>query len=123
MRLTHHQVQPQCPPPAKLRDDCTYLVVGGTGGLGRAIVKFFARLGAKHIMTMSRSGATSQTAFIEEMRNAGVNLCVHQGSIVDIENVRKAVTLAADRPIRGVVQGAMVLHVTSPTTTLVFYLF
>ena len=114
--LNHPQVQPQAPSPAKLKDDYTYLVVGGLGGLGRAIIRFLAQLGAKHIATLSRSGTASsgKRAFVEEMRDAGVDLIVHQGSVVEIEDIKKVQELAGQRPIRGVVQGAMVLQVTLP---------
>ena len=80
---------PQTPSHTKVSVNNTYLVVGGLGGLGRAIIRFFATLGAKHIAILSRSGAESdsQKAFVKEMSDAGVNLIVHQGSVVNIEDI------------------------------------
>lgn len=105
---------PQTPSHTKVSVNNTYLVVGGLGGLGRAIIRFFATLGAKHIAILSRSGAESdsQKAFVKEMSDAGVNLIVHQGSVVNIEDIIKVKELTRQWPIRGVVQGAMVLQVS-----------
>jgi NAD(P)-dependent dehydrogenase (short-subunit alcohol dehydrogenase family) len=109
-------VLPQTPSSPKLNANNTYLVVGGLGGLGRAIIRFLSTLGAKHIATLSRSGAESgsKKAFVKEMSDAGVNLTVHQGSVVNIEDIRKVKEQTRSRSIRGVVHGAMVLQVSLP---------
>jgi hypothetical protein len=45
------------------------------------------------------------------MHDGGVNLMIHQGSAGNVEDVRKVKEAAGKRPVRGVVQGAMALHV------------
>jgi NAD(P)-dependent dehydrogenase (short-subunit alcohol dehydrogenase family) len=97
-----------------LKDDQTYLVVGGLGGIGKALVRHLAGLGAKHIATLSRSGADNEnkSAFVREMREAGVNLIIQQGSVTEIEDVKKLKDLVGKRSIRGIIQGAMVLQVS-----------
>ena len=94
--------------------ESTYLVVGGLGGIGRSIVKYLAELGAKHIATLSRSGADTikNKAAIKEMLDIGVKLTIHQGSVAEIKDITKVQKLAGNRPIRGIVQGAMVLQVS-----------
>ena len=106
---------PRSPKPVKLKGNCTYLVVGGLGGLGRAIIRFLAHQGAKHIFTLSRSGAgsNSKKLFVKEMQEAGVNLTIQEGSVVVAEDIQKLVKLAGKRPIQGIIQGAMVLQVRS----------
>ncbi len=110
------QIQPQTPPLARLDAQSTYLVAGGLGGLGRAMIRFLTTLGAKHFITLSRTGAdsSSKKAFVQEMKNAGVNLIVHQGSVVNIKDIKRVKELAGPYPVRGIIQGAMALQVTLP---------
>lgn len=99
-----------------MNPDNTYLVVGGLGGLGRAIIRFLATLGAKHIATLSRSGIEggSKEVFVKEMRDAGLDLIVQRGSVASIDDIRKLKEATQPWPIRGVIQGAMVLQVGLP---------
>ncbi|MFF0854600.1 SDR family NAD(P)-dependent oxidoreductase [Streptomyces sp. NPDC003280] len=48
--------------PAGLRDDRTYLVTGGLGGLGLATARKLAALGARHLTLVSRSGKAAPEA-------------------------------------------------------------
>lgn len=115
--LTQAKIQPQIPSLTKLSEDSTYLVVGGLGGLGRAITRFLATLGAKHIVTLSRSGVGGKETFVKEMRGIGVNLIIHQGSVASVEDIQKLKSLTRNRPICGIVQGAMVLQVSLSRST------
>lgn len=89
-------------------------MVGGAGGLGRAAIKHFASLGAKHIITLSRSGPDSQVMrqLVEEMRMVGVSVIVWKGSVTDTATIKSIKEHAKRFPIKGVVQGAMVLQVS-----------
>jgi len=90
-------------------------VVGGLGGIGRTLLKYLAQLGARHIATLSRSGAETidNKAIVKEMLEIGVDLTIYQGSVANINDVFKIQQMAGKRPIRGVIQGAMVLQVSS----------
>jgi NADPH:quinone reductase-like Zn-dependent oxidoreductase/SAM-dependent methyltransferase len=106
------QVQPRQPPAPELKGDCSYLVIGGTGGLGKAILKHLVGLGAKRIVTLSRTGSDSQsmTDLVDEMLAVGVEVVVCKGSVTD-EATLVSIKQQANRfPIRGIVQGAMVLQ-------------
>ncbi|HEX4448075.1 MAG TPA: acyltransferase domain-containing protein, partial [Polyangiaceae bacterium] len=46
---------------AAIRDDGTYLVTGGLGGLGLSVAGWLARRGARHIVLAGRSEVTSET--------------------------------------------------------------
>ena len=48
--------------PAGLRDDRTYLVTGGLGGLGLATARKLAALGARHLTLVSRGGKPAPEA-------------------------------------------------------------
>lgn len=96
----------------KLKPDSSYFVVGGTGGLGKATLRLLANLGAKRLVTLSRSGSDSQTTreMIEEMSARGVEVIVHKGSVLDKATLEALNKQCKDYPIKGVVQGAMVLQ-------------
>jgi hypothetical protein len=53
----------------------------------------------------------SKTALVREMREAGVSLVIQQGSVTEIEDIKKLKDLVGERTIRGIIQGAMVLQV------------
>lgn len=107
------QVQPVQPPTPKLKSEASYLVVGGTGGLGRTIIHHLAHLGAKHIMTLSRTGTANNemAEMVEEMKHRDVELIVCTGSVSNAEDLEILKAQTKNRPIRGIVQGAMVLQV------------
>lgn len=98
----------------RLRDDRTYLVVGGLGGIGRAVIKLLTKLGAKNIFTLSRSGAVSsaQKQFLVKMEQAGINIVVHKGSVGSLDSILAVKKLAGSQLIAGVIQGAMALEVS-----------
>jgi NADPH:quinone reductase and related Zn-dependent oxidoreductases len=46
-------------PDDLLRHDATYVIIGGTGGLGRSISRWMISKGARHIVLLSRRGSSS----------------------------------------------------------------
>ncbi|PVI01286.1 polyketide synthase [Periconia macrospinosa] len=105
-------IQPPKPSAVELDPNCSYLVIGGSGGLGRAILRHLADLGAKHLVTLSRSGSDSQwmRELTTEMSARGVEVVVHKGSVLDKQEIEAIKTHSRLHPIRGIVQGAMVLQ-------------
>lgn len=100
-----------------IRSDATYLITGGTGGLGRSICKWLAQNGAKHIVLVSRSGLAVAAAqrLVDELNALGVQVHVHKCDVGDKEQLQTVIreTLDANPPIRGVFHGAMALHVSA----------
>ena len=92
----------------------SYLITGGTGGLGRSIIKWLAGEGAKHIITASRSGAKQKgiPELIDELLKMGVNLVVKVCDIGDRCQVQNLISdcHATLPPIKGVIHGAMALR-------------
>jgi NAD(P)-dependent dehydrogenase (short-subunit alcohol dehydrogenase family) len=111
--ITSHQVERPRPPPPTVKEDASYLIIGGTGGLGKAIIRHLVKIGARHIIAMSRSGAGDEDtlALIDDCRTAGVDVVIQRGSVLSTEDLLETVALAGKRQIRGVIQGAMVLKV------------
>ncbi|KAB8360847.1 hypothetical protein FH972_024581 [Carpinus fangiana] len=96
-----------------LKADASYLLIGGTGGLGRSMTKWLASKGAKNIILVSRSATVSERvqALMDELAPQGVKIVVRPCDVADAASVKKLVSNCADLPpIRGVVQGAMVLR-------------
>ncbi|KAL4928189.1 type I polyketide synthase [Aspergillus undulatus] len=108
---------PSMPAQAQLRDDASYIIVGGLGGLGRSITVWLAEHGAKHIVALSRSGAkdADSRAFVEDIRSRGVNLIAPPCDVASKEAVADMVQ-GLERfglpRVRGIINSAMVLRDT-----------
>jgi len=93
--------------------DASYLLAGGLGGLGRSITRWMARRGARNFIFVSRHGASSQqaSALLRELGAMGVNSAVLECDIADEAALSTALSgvLTSMPPLRGVIQGAMVL--------------
>lgn len=101
---------------ARMNPNATYIVTGGFGGLGRAIIRWLASIGSRHFIVPSRSGVTSHEAkaLVEEMLGLGVEILADKCDIADSVQLDCLVTKASLTmpPIRGIIQGAMVLKVS-----------
>ncbi|PTB70249.1 polyketide synthase [Trichoderma citrinoviride] len=109
------QVRATHPAPRSdmLERDATYLIIGGTGGLGRSIARRMVKRGARHIILLSRSGKITDdvSKLMKESRRLGASIYVVPCDVADAESVRSLVDeLQEDMPpIRGVIHAAMVL--------------
>ncbi|KAL1954584.1 hypothetical protein VTO42DRAFT_919 [Malbranchea cinnamomea] len=97
-----------------LQGEATYLIVGGTGGIGRSITRRLLQHGARHIVLLSRSGKVTNelNQLIKESHKMGASVCTKKCDIADEAAV---VTLLAELretlpPIRGIIHAAMVLR-------------
>lgn len=100
------------------RADATYLIVGGTGGLGRSMTKWMVGKGARHVVLVSRSarleGAVQKLA--QDLKNsADASIVVRACDVTSKESVDKLIGECATElpPIAGVVHAGMVLRVSS----------
>jgi acyl transferase domain-containing protein len=60
-----------------LREDGTYLVTGGLGGLGLKLAQWLADRGARHLVLVGRSAATDEArAAIKKMEGSGARVAV-----------------------------------------------
>ncbi|KAL2119996.1 hypothetical protein VTJ04DRAFT_6957 [Mycothermus thermophilus] len=96
-----------------LRPDATYVLVGGTGGLGRSMARWMASKGAKTIVLVSRSGSVKGRVkeLVDELASQGVSVVVRPCNVADKQDVDALISSLSDLPpIRGVVHGTMVLR-------------
>ncbi|KAL4940592.1 hypothetical protein BDV06DRAFT_223966 [Aspergillus oleicola] len=98
----------------RLDPNATYVLVGGFGGLGRSLARMFASSGARHLAIFSRSGAVSIAAqeCVGEIEQLGTQVQVYKCDVSSAIAVKEAVEDIQNHlpPIKGVIQGAMVLR-------------
>ena len=100
----------QSAPSLKLRPNATYLIVGGLGGIGRSLCEWIVDRGAKHLIILSRNARAGP--YLANLEEAGCKVRVVGCDVSDESQVAWALQSCADLPpIRGVIQGAMVLQV------------
>ncbi|KAL6718615.1 hypothetical protein ACLMJK_002849 [Lecanora helva] len=105
---------------AMLSSNATYVLVGGLGGLGQSLAGLLVRLGARNLCFISRSGMKSTAAgqLIEQLGADGVTTEVHSCDVSNEDELAKTLQNCSRTmpPIKGVIQGAMVLHDVSFAT-------
>ncbi|KAJ0330269.1 hypothetical protein COL5a_003329 [Colletotrichum fioriniae] len=98
-------------PNGLLRPDRTYLIMGGSGGLGLSLTRWMIRHGARNIVITSRRAQTNADLQVEA-RRAGA--AVHTFAVDVTQRVEVETAVATIRatmpPIAGVCNLSMVLH-------------
>ncbi|KAL4936566.1 hypothetical protein BDV06DRAFT_227771 [Aspergillus oleicola] len=106
-------ITPDAANPLMLDADATYLIVGGTGGLGANVATFLAQKGARHLAIISRSGPASKNGdiFTQRLASRGVKVGLYAADASDQTAMRKALAQCAVElpPLGGVIQSAAVL--------------
>ena len=97
-----------------LREDASYVLAGGLGGIGRSMGRWMASKGAKHLIFLSRSGKVTGDAvdMVEELKKQGCEAHVFACDVSDAERMKEVFEQCARTlpPIRGCIQGSMVLQ-------------
>ncbi|KAI9647281.1 hypothetical protein NHQ30_003664 [Ciborinia camelliae] len=97
-----------------LRPDATYILIGGTGGLGRGMARWMVNKGAKHLVLVSRSGSVTGKVkeLVDDLSAVGANIVVRSCDVTDSGAVNNLIAdVFTDMPeVRGVIHGAMVLR-------------
>lgn len=94
--------------------DGTYIITGGSGGIGRALTYWLANHGAKCIILASRSSQPNEKtrAMMEQLTGRGTNVVYCQCDVTVREEVERLVKESSGMPrIRGVIHGAVVERV------------
>ncbi|KAK1569964.1 beta-ketoacyl synthase domain-containing protein [Colletotrichum navitas] len=99
---------------ALLKPDATYLLIGGTGGLGRSMARWMIEHGARNLVLLSRSGSATGKVkvLIDEAAEEGAHVTVRSCNVADKASVEQLFNsgLRGLPPVRGVIHGAMVLR-------------
>ena len=92
------------------------MLVGGLGGIGRAIALWMVDNGARNLIFVNRSGLIRQEArdLVQALQNQGANVSVFACDVSDSEQLRQVVfeSSSGTPPIKGVIHTAMVLKVS-----------
>ena len=103
-------------PVLRLRDDVAYLLGGGLKGLCGSLAIYMARLGARHLVAMSRSGSprtdVKTKGVLRNLEGLGCHCEVVAGDVSIEADVLRAFELSS-KPICGIIQGAMILRVST----------
>ena len=95
------------------------MIVGGLGGIGRSISRWMVSQGAQNLILVSRSAETQPNVqqLTEELNKAGCKVAVKSCDISDSAQFTQMLQKVGQEmpPIRGVIQGAMVLKVRTST--------
>lgn len=105
----------ECAQRGLFRGDATYLLVGGTGGIGRSVATWMAENGAQSFVFLSRSAASPEhEPFLSELESyPGCRVQAMSGDVSNAADVERAVALAPRKqPVAGVIQLSLVLCVS-----------
>lgn len=101
-------------PSWRFDEHASYLIAGGSGGLGRAIARWMVDRGARHLILPSRSGAASAAAseLVSELTGRGVHVVAPRCDVSCEESLARVLAECAETmpPIRGCINAAMVLQ-------------
>lgn len=97
--------------PINFNSSASYLLVGGLGGLGRAISTWMVDHGARELIYLSRSAGVGShdEAFVNELKSMDCDVKLVKGDVTNPDNVAKAVA-ATTYPLKGLIQMSMVLR-------------
>ena len=111
------RVAPSAINPLFLREDASYLLIGGLGGIGRATASWMLRHGARNFIFASPSGSEKQKAkeTVALLKEQGAQVSVFKCDISNIEDLDQLLEHSKPDmpPIRGVIHGALVSKVKS----------
>jgi NAD(P)-dependent dehydrogenase (short-subunit alcohol dehydrogenase family) len=100
------------PTQLRLRDNATYLVTGGLGGLGLETARWMVREGARNLALMGRRPPDPKTeAVLHEMTRDGARIAIEKCDVSDEAELHEALNRISRSmpPLRGIVHAAGVL--------------
>ncbi|KAG5810647.1 hypothetical protein H9Q74_013896, partial [Fusarium xylarioides] len=109
-------ILPRSPAP-NFSSYASYLLVGGMGGIGRAIAYWMVSKGARNLIFLSRSAGrtNSSSKFLQQLEQAGCRVrpvSCDVSSESDLAQALQTCKIEGVPPVRGVIQAAMVLQDT-----------
>lgn len=111
-RLTRSPVPPQPQTSLTFREDGTYLITGGLGGLGLKVAEWMVAKGARHLVLVSRSeDAGSANPVLITLRRAGAQVLFRSADVTQFDQMATLFAAIAQDlpPLRGVFHAAGVL--------------
>lgn len=112
LRPVHHESGKR----SKFDGNATYVVAGGLGGLGRAVVRWMIERGAKYMLLLSRKGRSEADVdqLFHDLKGRYKKIVASACDLTDLTTVRQVFrdTALTMPPIKGCFQGGMVLKVS-----------
>ncbi|KAI0879159.1 polyketide synthase [Hypoxylon argillaceum] len=113
----HHEdivsIMPSQKPTTRFDATASFIIVGGLGGLGRAITRWAVARGARNLILLSRSGPITATAkaFVEELAPLCQNVAAPACDVADKQALERCIAecLLYMPRIKGCIQASMVL--------------
>ncbi|NES18400.1 MAG: SDR family NAD(P)-dependent oxidoreductase [Symploca sp. SIO3E6] len=107
--VTQTTQQADATQPLSFREDATYLITGGMGGLGLLVARWMIDKGAQHLVLLGRrvpDDATSKK--ITELEMAGAQVIVEKADVSDFESMTKVLHKIeqSNVPLAGVIHSA-----------------
>ncbi|ROW00409.1 hypothetical protein VMCG_07295 [Cytospora schulzeri] len=96
--------------------NATYVIIGGLGGLGRAMIEWMVGKGAKNLLVPSRSGVSSKAAsdLVARLRDQHVRIATPKCDVSCAAEFSKTlqdyIRSMPQAPIKGCINSAMALH-------------
>jgi len=110
-------IVPARPEPYRFKSDATYVLSGGLGGIGRSTAKWMASRGARSFLFLSSSGRITDAVshMRVELESDGCTVTIRKCDVGDKEALQTVLEECKGTlpPIKGVVQGAMKLSVST----------
>ena len=107
-------IEPRKRPAIEVAESATYLITGGLSGFGLATAKWLVNKGARNVVLVGRSGASTAEARsgVAEMEAAGANVVVARADVAQESDLRRVLEKIENElpPLRGVLHSAMVLE-------------
>ncbi|XP_070532346.1 probable polyketide synthase 1 [Ptychodera flava] len=82
------------------QEDASYLVTGAFGGIGQALVRWMQKMGAKHLVMVSRSGSKSAASrrTLEFLKRKGVTVHTFAADVSDYDKVDSVLSQVRSNP-------------------------
>lgn len=100
----------------------TYVISGGLGGLGRSLARWMVHKGARYLILLSRSGPKTSEAYklVRELEEQGATVTTPRVDVTNLSMLRQVLAelSCSMPPIRGCIQGTMVLRVSFDSPAL-----
>jgi acyl transferase domain-containing protein len=96
-------------PDGVVRSDGTYLITGGTGGIGVHVARRLVDRGARHLALVARHDVDGDTAVVlESLRATGATITTFQADVTDRDSVAHVLAAVHEvmAPLRGIIHAA-----------------
>ncbi|MBO3463553.1 type I polyketide synthase [Aetokthonos hydrillicola] len=98
--------------PLRFRQNCTYLITGGLGGLGLLVARWMVSRGAKHLVLVGRRSPDDAVLMkLTELEQAGALVVVEKADVSEWQSIARVVSRINQStfPLAGVIHSAGML--------------